>query len=103
MQNVTPFQAHEILSKKPTAILVDVREPDEVAEISVPDAKNIPLSAFTTRLNELAGFSDIFFLCHSGGRSMRATMFAESVGLKNVYNITGGIMSWETAGLPIKQ
>jgi rhodanese-related sulfurtransferase len=34
---------------------------------------------------------------------MRATMFAESVGLKNVYNITGGIMSWEMAGLPIKQ
>lgn len=103
MQNVTPFQAHEILSKKPTALLVDVREPDEVAEISVPDAKNIPLSAFTTRLNELAGYSDIFFLCHSGGRSMRATMFAESVGLKNVYNVTGGIMSWEMAGLPVKQ
>jgi len=103
MQSVTPFQAHEILSKKPTAILVDVREPDEVAEISVPDAKNIPLSTFSHRLNELAGYSDVFFLCQSGGRSARAAMFAESVGVKNIYNITGGIMSWEMAGLPVQQ
>lgn len=103
MQNVTPFQAHEILSKKPTALLVDVREPDEVAEISVPDAKNIPLSVFSNRLSELAGYSDIFFLCQSGGRSARAAMFAESVGVKNIYNITGGIMSWEMAGLPVQQ
>lgn len=102
MNNVTPFQAHEIISKNPTALLVDVREPDEVVEISVPGAKNIPLSELSGRLKELAGYSEIFFLCHSGGRSSRAALFAESEGVANIHNITGGIMAWEMTGLPVK-
>lgn len=97
---MTPFQAHEFLTAHPTALLVDVREPSEVSEISVPHAKNIPLGELSERLGELAGFSEIFFLCHSGGRSMRAALFAESSGIKNVFNITGGIMAWSMAGLP---
>lgn len=100
MQNVTPFEAQEILKQNPTAVLVDVREPEEVAEISVQNAKLIPLSQLSDRLSELAGHSQIFFLCRSGGRSARAALFAESEGVKNTHNVSGGIMSWEMAGLP---
>lgn len=102
MNNITPFQANEFLATHPEAVIIDVREPEEVAEISVPGAKNIPLSNFANRLSELAGYSDIFFLCRSGGRSSRAALFAESEGIKTpIYNITGGIMAWEMAGLPV--
>ncbi len=100
MQNATPFETYEILKHDPAAVLVDVREPEEVAEISVPDAKLIPLGELSDRLSELAGYSHIFFLCRSGGRSARAALFAESEGVKNIHNVTGGIMSWEMAGLP---
>lgn len=103
MTNVTPFQANELLTARPEAIIIDVREPEEVLELSVPGAKNIPLSEFGTRLSELAGYSDIFFLCRSGGRSARAALFAESEGIKTpIYNIVGGIMAWEMIGLPTK-
>ncbi len=101
MQNISPYAAHEILKQNPTAILVDVREPSEIAEIVVASAKLIPLGELSGRLSELAGYSDIFFLCRSGGRSERAALLSESEGIQNTFNISGGIMAWKMAGLPL--
>ena len=33
--------------------------------------------------------------CRSGSRSVAACQILESVGIKNVYNLTGGISSWD--------
>jgi rhodanese-related sulfurtransferase len=32
--------------------------------------------------------------CRSGSRSVAACQILESVGIKNVYNLTGGITDW---------
>merc|ERR1711965_795289 len=33
--------------------------------------------------------------CRSGSRSVAACQILESVGIKNVYNLTGGISNWD--------
>ncbi|MEK7460015.1 MAG: rhodanese-like domain-containing protein [Patescibacteria group bacterium] len=99
MKNITPAEADKILKEDKNAILVDVRTKDEVSEISVPDAKHIPLDELAGRLGEIKNFSHVLFLCRSGGRSAEACSIAESAGFSNVMNVAGGIIAWEKAGL----
>jgi rhodanese-related sulfurtransferase len=39
-------------------------------------------------------------MCHVGGRSAQATTYLEAQGL-DVVNVTGGIVEWYRAGLPL--
>lgn len=101
MKNITPVEVVQILKKDKGAVLVDVRTPGEVAEVSILGATNIPLDELPSRLDELKDFSSIFFICRSGGRSVSAATIAESAKFPNVTNVLGGIMAWMQAGLPV--
>ena len=101
MKNITPAEADKILKEDKSAVLVDVRTKDEVSEISVPDAKHIPLDVLAGRLGEIKNFSNVLFLCRSGGRSTEACSVAESSGFPSVINVAGGIIAWEKTGLPV--
>ena len=43
----------------------------------------------------------IYCFCRSGRRSGIATEYLNSIGYKNVYNVTGGILAWRDAGYDI--
>lgn len=62
---------------KDGALLVDVREMDEVAQLAydVPNIVNIPLSQFEERFNEIPKDKPVVMVCKSGGRSLRAAGF----------------------------
>jgi len=79
-------------------VIIDVREPDELARIRVDGAVAIPMGEITERLDELPE-GTLHILCHSGGRSARVTQYLERNGYDAV-NIDGGIMAWHQAGLP---
>jgi rhodanese-related sulfurtransferase len=40
-------------------------------------------------------------LCRSGKRSLKAAQLLESAGFESIYNVEGGMMTWETSGLPV--
>jgi rhodanese-related sulfurtransferase len=82
------------------AIIVDVREDDEVAEIAVPGATHIPLGLLRDRVSELPRDGELLLICHSGQRSSMATRFLRDEGFAGATNITGGIVAWFHAGLP---
>lgn len=103
MKTITPVEAAELLKNDSNAMLVDVRNPDEIAEMSVPGATLIPLHQLASRMRELEGKSALLFMCRSGGRSSVAAKMALSAGFPGVHNIAGGIISWASAGLPIVQ
>lgn len=75
------------------AQLVDVRESDEFAAGSLPDAVNIPLSEFTTRYRELKPDHPVAVLCRSGGRSAQAARFLTEHGYVDVTNLEGGLLA----------
>ncbi len=101
MKNISPKEAFEMLEKNPNTILVDVRTDAEVAEMAIPQALHIPINELSLRLHEIPVDATVMFHCQSGGRSARATLFAESVGYKNAHNVSGGIMEWVASGLPV--
>jgi rhodanese-related sulfurtransferase len=79
--------------------IVDVREAAELAEASVHGAIHIPLRQLGGRLGELDG-RPVAFLCRSGSRSALATRAASRAGL-DAANVSGGIVAWSRAGLPV--
>jgi rhodanese-related sulfurtransferase/rubrerythrin len=78
-------------------LLVDVRQPDEYTKGHIPGAKFIPLNELLSDLSGLPANRNVIFYCHSGGRSLAAaSMFSEEgITEKTIYNLEGGILSWE--------
>jgi adenylyltransferase/sulfurtransferase len=75
-------------------VLLDVREPHELAIASVPGILHIPMGEVPERLSELDPGQEIVVLCRSGGRSLQVARFLEARGYANVANLTGGILAW---------
>jgi rhodanese-related sulfurtransferase len=90
---------------KEGALLVDVREKSEVAELSfnVPHIVNIPLSEFEDRYKEIPQNQKVVLVCRSGGRSLRAAgyLLYHNYSADNVVNMQHGIIKWVQKGFPI--
>lgn len=84
-------------------LLLDVREPNEFAEVRAPGAVLLPMSIFTTRLDELPADRPLLVICHMGGRSAAVAAYLTRTGRADVANVTGGMDAWERAGLPVRR
>ncbi|MGE3147681.1 MAG: rhodanese-like domain-containing protein [Pseudorhodoplanes sp.] len=83
-------------------LLVDVREPNETAVESYPDAALVPLSTFDpSQIPDPAG-RQVVFACRSGKRSITASLAAQEQGYPYDAHLAGGILAWKAAGLPTK-
>jgi rhodanese-related sulfurtransferase len=86
------------------ALLVDVREAIEVAELAydVPNLMHIPLTQFEERYTEIPKDRDVVMVCKSGGRSLRAAGFLVNHGYDKVVNMKHGLIRWAQKGFPTK-
>jgi rhodanese-related sulfurtransferase len=86
------------------ALLVDVRERDEVEHLAydVPNIINIPLSEFEERYAELPKDRPLVMVCKGGGRSLKATYYLMNHGYTDVVNMQHGIIRWAKKGFPTK-
>lgn len=77
-------------------MLLDVREPDEVAFVRIPGSTHIPMGEISGRLHELDPDREIVVYCHLGVRSMQVAQFLARHDFDNVANLAGGIEAWAT-------
>lgn len=77
-----------------SSFLLDVREPVELKQESVPGALNIPLGQLRSRLNELPRDQEINVFCEVGQRSYYATRILLQNGFK-AKDVSGGMVSRE--------
>jgi rhodanese-related sulfurtransferase len=75
-------------------MLLDVREPSEVARASVAGATVIRMGEVPLHLAELPHERPIVVMCHHGGRSANVTHFLNANGFPNAVNLDGGIDAW---------
>ena len=85
-----------------TILLVDVREPNETAVESYPDAVIVPLSSFDPAQIPDPEGKRVVFACRSGRRSVTASLAAQDSGYPYDSHLAGGIIAWKAAGLPTK-
>src|SRR5665647_1097153 len=83
-------------------LLVDVREPNETAAESYPDAVLVPLSSFDPAAIPDPQGKQVVFACRSGRRSITASVAAQDAGYPYKAHMAGGIIAWKAAGLPTK-
>jgi rhodanese-related sulfurtransferase len=83
-------------------LLVDVREPNEVAAEAYPGAVVAPLSSFDPKAIPDPGGKQVVFACRSGKRSVTASLAAQAAGLAYNKHLAGGMLAWKAAGLPTK-
>ena len=83
-------------------LLVDVREPNEVAAEAYPGAVVVPLSGFDPRDIPDPDGKQVVFACRSGKRSVTASLAAKAAGLAYDNHLAGGMLAWKAAGLPTK-
>jgi adenylyltransferase/sulfurtransferase len=92
---ISAREAHALRQSNPEGtLIVDVREPYELAICRLADAEHIPMRQIPERLAELPRDRHLLILCHAGARSMRVTEFLRARGLPSVTNIGGGISAW---------
>lgn len=73
---------------------LDVRDPVEQQISSLPDALNIPIERLNHRLTELDPQQKYVLFCRTGVRSARGVRLLAEAGLRQVYNLAGGINAW---------
>ena len=83
------------------AQVIDVRESDEYNAGHVPMAQHIPLGSVPDHLEAFRSDAEVYVVCHSGGRSMRACEFLHDQGITNVVNVIGGTSGWTALGNPV--
>lgn len=91
--NVHPVNGYKDLMVD-GAVLVDVREPNEVAEGTIPGAINIPLGTLPDRVGDFDKNVPILLLCRSGGRSGKAAEYLVGLGFSSVTNLEGGMLAY---------
>ncbi len=92
---VEHLRAH--CAAQPT-VLLDVREPWEVATASIrldgATTLAIPMNELPARIRELDPQQCVVCICHHGIRSAQVVAFLAHQGFDAVYNLDGGIAAW---------
>jgi len=85
---ITGAEAREIINSDETAIMLDVRNPDEYESGHVEGAVLIPVAELDARLDELPDKNSVIIVyCAGGIRSARAVEILTDNGYLNVYDM----------------
>jgi len=100
-KDVPPAEAVRLINRE-DALMVDIRESNEMSKNKIAGAKHIPLSSLKQRVGELDKFREkaVIAYCRSGARSAQACDLLSKSQFGQVYNLKGGILAWESEGLP---
>lgn len=84
--------------------LLDVRSSEEYAHDGrIAGSHLMPLPMLSMRLGELPKDTPIVCVCRSGNRSGVAAEQLARQGFTQVINLTGGMIGWARAGLPMQR
>ena len=102
VSQLNPVQAVQLMNQG-DFLLLDVREAQEYSSGHIKEAVHIPMSALKKRVTELDKHKDksVLIYCRSGSRSNYACKVLRQAGFENVNNMSGGVMSWSNANLPL--
>lgn len=92
MMNVAQLKA--LRDKGEAHVVLDVREPGELAAAALPDVLHIPLMQVPHRVDDIPTDVPVVVMCHHGIRSMNAVQWLRANGFENVINLIGGISAW---------
>jgi len=99
---VTPAEARAL--QEQGAALIDVREPDEVAQGSPAGAERLVRGFLELRIEDAVPDKDrtVLVMCAGGVRSLFAAEGLRQLGYSAVRSVLGGFNRWKEDGLPVE-
>ena len=99
-RDLTPAETAALLGQG--AVLIDIREADELGAGVIPGAAHLPLSRLEALPLPAVAGQTVVFHCRSGRRTAQnaAALGAKAAGCE-AYLLGGGIDGWRAAGLPV--
>ena len=95
MPEITATELKQRMDNGDDIQLIDVREADEVAIATIPNAVHIPLGQVMARASEINPNRETVIHCKMGGRSAKAIEALKRSGFTgNLINLKGGITAW---------
>jgi rhodanese-related sulfurtransferase len=101
IESVPPLQAVGLINHE-NALILDVREANEFESAHIINALHISVGSLGNNLAKLDKYRQqpIVVGCASGNRSSHACRILKKNGFEKVYNLKGGMLAWQSAGLP---
>lgn len=88
-----------LLINNENAKLIDIRPANKFAEGYISGSRNIPFTTLKDHLDELKAIKEpVIFVCDMG---MQAGMAVQLVGTANAMRLEGGIVNWQSSGMPL--
>jgi uncharacterized CHY-type Zn-finger protein/rhodanese-related sulfurtransferase len=94
VRSITSDQLKRRLGGATAPFMLDVREPEEMADGVIPGSVNIPMDEVEARLGELPADREIVVICHMGVRSAFIAKRLKALGYDRVTNLSGGVNGW---------
>jgi molybdopterin/thiamine biosynthesis adenylyltransferase/rhodanese-related sulfurtransferase len=91
---ITPRELQALLDRGERPLILDVRNPEEIAICRINGSTVIPLPELPARLSELDPSMPMIVHCKSGARSAKAIALLREAGFTRLTNLTGGILAW---------
>jgi rhodanese-related sulfurtransferase len=85
---------HAMRTEQKPHMLLDIREPQEVAAAAIEGSVHIPMNTIPDNLDKLPKDKPLVVMCHVGGRSVQVTHWLRAQGYDNAVNLDGGIVAW---------
>ena len=99
---INPMDVTRLINSS-DAVVVDVRADAEYRKGHIINAINVPQSQLQAQLTSLDKYKSrpIITVCRNGQESARAGVVLKQQGFDQVHTLSGGLMTWETANLPL--
>ena len=102
-QEIGTLEATRLMNQG--SLVLDVRDENEFAAGHLPRARHIPIRDHAGRLGEIGKYKDkpVIVTCRSGTKAGMACRFLRRSGFNNVFQLKGGVASWQQASLPVEK
>ena len=102
VRRLSPSDATLLINHE-DAVVLDVRPDGEFRQGHIVNAMNIPEAQLAGRLDKLKRLHGrpILTTCRTGQTSAKAGSTLAANGFEKVYTLSGGILAWEGASLPL--
>lgn len=99
LDGVKQIEAEElqelVKNKQEDVVLIDVREPEEYEAGHIPGVPLLPMQSIPSFIKGFQKDKEYVFICRSGNRSQKVSLFLQQYGIDKVTNFNGGMLSWE--------
>ncbi len=103
VKNISVKQARELIDRDKDVFILDVRTQEEYNDAHIKGANLIPIQELEQNINKIPKDKKVVVHCAKGKRSAKACELLKDKGLKELYNVEGGLNQWKSEGFPVEK